>query len=321
MNYLQSVFRKFRLPSWGWVINVCFGRFPRPLDGPPPDKADVFYGEHPLQKLDFWGSPSEKPSSSPVLIFFHGGGFHGGKSHYSRLLREARLLGISVVSVSYRLSKERGVTIEHAMKDAERAVKFICAQAEEWRIDPSRLALAGNSAGGCMALWLAFTGGCDVTGSDPEDAGIKVNGKYIKPRCVVTYNAITSIDPLVFSAHLGVPLCWYYRPLWVAWFGLKSKETLHDPRIRSMIDSFSPLLNVKSDVPPTYLKYSGKPPEPEKQNKKLSITEYLHSAGYGELLEEKCRNIGAPCTLTHQLRSASISDVEFLRLHLLEPRV
>lgn len=307
-----------RFPSWGWVINFFFGRYPRPLDGPPPDKADVFYGDHPLQKLDFWSGCSEKLATSPVLIFFHGGGFYGGKKHYSRLLREARPLGISVVSVGYRLCRERGITIEHTMKDAELAVKFICSQAEEWRIDPTRLALAGNSAGGCMALWLAFSGGLDATGSDQEDSGIKALGKPVKTCCVVTYNAITSIDPKVFSTHLGGPLYWCYHPLWVAWYGMKRKETLDHPRIRSMIETYSPLLKVGPDSPPTYLKYSGKPPEVGKGSKKLSPTEYLHSAGYGELLEEKCREIGASCTLTHQFQSSPISDLEFLSQHLFE---
>jgi acetyl esterase len=41
-----------------------------------PTFADVTYGAHPRQRLDFWRASSERPT--PVLVFFHGGSFKAG---------------------------------------------------------------------------------------------------------------------------------------------------------------------------------------------------------------------------------------------------
>src|SRR5688572_24436207 len=42
----------------------------------PPTFADIAYGPHERNKLDFWKAKSDKPA--PVIVFIHGGGFTGG---------------------------------------------------------------------------------------------------------------------------------------------------------------------------------------------------------------------------------------------------
>ena len=44
---------------------------------PPPTHADVQYGPHPRNVLDFWQAPSDKPT--PLIVYIHGGGFVAGK--------------------------------------------------------------------------------------------------------------------------------------------------------------------------------------------------------------------------------------------------
>ena len=41
-----------------------------------PTHADVKYGEHPLQAVDFWKAEGESPR--PLLVYIHGGGWTGG---------------------------------------------------------------------------------------------------------------------------------------------------------------------------------------------------------------------------------------------------
>ncbi|MHC4917446.1 MAG: alpha/beta hydrolase, partial [Planctomycetota bacterium] len=44
--------------------------------GAAPDFADVSYGPHESNVLDLWLAKSDRPA--PLLVFFHGGGFHSG---------------------------------------------------------------------------------------------------------------------------------------------------------------------------------------------------------------------------------------------------
>src|SRR5262245_27208036 len=49
---------------------------PAPLDLPPKTLADVPYGDHPREVLDFWKAESNGPA--PLAVFIHGGGWNGG---------------------------------------------------------------------------------------------------------------------------------------------------------------------------------------------------------------------------------------------------
>src|SRR5207237_763091 len=60
------------------VLSTCFVSLTA-LDAasaPEPTFADVSYGPHKPQMLDFWQAKTERPA--PLLVFIHGGGFVGG---------------------------------------------------------------------------------------------------------------------------------------------------------------------------------------------------------------------------------------------------
>jgi hypothetical protein len=52
---------------------------PAPPPGPKPTLANVSYGSHPKQVLDFWKAESARPT--PLLFFIHGGGWQGGSKN------------------------------------------------------------------------------------------------------------------------------------------------------------------------------------------------------------------------------------------------
>ena len=92
----------------------------------------------------------------PVLVFFHGGGFVLGRldefdAFCTRLGDGA---GCLVVSVDYRLAPEH--RFPAAAEDAVAALRWVTSNARELGGDPSRIALAGDSAGANLALVAAL---------------------------------------------------------------------------------------------------------------------------------------------------------------------
>src|SRR5262245_45925351 len=67
---------------------------------PRPTLANVHYGEHERQVLDFWQATSTQPT--PVVFHIHGGGWVTGDKATVAALESYLAAGISVVSINYR---------------------------------------------------------------------------------------------------------------------------------------------------------------------------------------------------------------------------
>jgi acetyl esterase len=98
----------------------------------------------------------------PVLLYFHGGGFTVGSvaTHEPLCRHIAHLAHCAVVSVDYRLAPEW--RFPTAVQDAWDSLAWLRAQAEALGLDPNRLAVGGDSAGGTLAA---------VTAIQARDAG------------------------------------------------------------------------------------------------------------------------------------------------------
>ncbi|HEV8395126.1 MAG TPA: alpha/beta hydrolase [Vicinamibacterales bacterium] len=100
-----------------------------------------------------------RPSSAsplPALIYFHGGGFVlGGLDMVDRTCRAlANGSGCVVISVDYRLAPEH--PFPAAADDAFAATQFVAEHAADFGIDPSLIAVGGDSAGGNLATVVAL---------------------------------------------------------------------------------------------------------------------------------------------------------------------
>ncbi|EML9471416.1 alpha/beta hydrolase [Klebsiella michiganensis] len=101
-------------------------------------------------------SPLNASGALPAIIYFHGDCFISGgfATHDHQLRQLAYHSGCRVIAVQYRLAPEH--TFPAAHDDAERGALIIHRRAEQLGIDASRITLAGDSAGGHLALVTAL---------------------------------------------------------------------------------------------------------------------------------------------------------------------
>lgn len=97
----------------------------------------------------------EKPM--PVIVWIHGGAWLGGSkdSGIPRLIPFARR-GYFGASISYRFSQEAKFPAQ--IEDCKCAIRFLRARAKEFHIDPDRIGVWGESAGGHLAAMLGVAG-------------------------------------------------------------------------------------------------------------------------------------------------------------------
>lgn len=100
--------------------------------------------------------PRTLRGAAPALLWIHGGGMVSGTALIDERtnLDFARTLGITVVSVEYRLAP--GAHEPALVEDCLRALRWLVEHAEERGVDPARIAVGGASAGGGLAAGLVL---------------------------------------------------------------------------------------------------------------------------------------------------------------------
>ena len=110
--------------------------------------------------------PKDRTEPGPGYVSFHGGAFFLGdlESEHARCLTMAVRGGAVCVGVDYRLAPEH--PFPAGVEDCYAALQWTVEHAAELKIDPSRIAIGGGSAGGALtaavALMARDRGGPDV---------------------------------------------------------------------------------------------------------------------------------------------------------------
>ncbi|MET7672752.1 alpha/beta hydrolase [Micromonospora luteifusca] len=150
-NRVQAPLRRHR--PWARILLLpgLMGR--RDVERIP----NISYGDAGRRNLLDIYRRRDAPQNAPVLIYFHGGGFtSGAKNREARpLLYQLASRGWVCISANYRLRPQ--TSFPGHQIDAKKVIAWVREHAFEYGADPSRLFVAGSSAGSNMAAMCALT--------------------------------------------------------------------------------------------------------------------------------------------------------------------
>jgi len=131
------------------------------LQPDPPDVAEVIDltapgPAGPLKLRLYRGAGTAESRALPGLVYFHGGGWVIGDldTHDVVCRKLANAAQIIVISVDYRLAPEH--KFPAAAEDSIAATRWVAGEARALCVDPDRIAVGGDSAGGNLAAVVAL---------------------------------------------------------------------------------------------------------------------------------------------------------------------
>ncbi|UKT64950.1 alpha/beta hydrolase [Pedobacter mucosus] len=141
------------------LLNITYG------------KAKTWKGEQQTLNLDFYFPKKEPGKKYPLALMIHGGGFSTGSKEamkaHCKILADS---GFIAVTINYRKGWDKGVNsfscegnvsqllaaVYRATQDANTALHFLVSKQIEYNIDTAWIFVGGSSAGGVLALNLAY---------------------------------------------------------------------------------------------------------------------------------------------------------------------
>jgi acetyl esterase/lipase len=191
-------------------------------------------------KLDVY-RPRTIGAPRPTLVFVHGGGWvDDGKEGAVLWLVPWLEAGWAAVNVEYRVARQAHAPA--AVEDVRCALRWVFRYARDHGLDPERIVVSGDSAGGHLALMAAmvpesagFDRGCAVPYPAGTNAWVKVPEWTVRPAAVVSWYAITDVAEMLDGPGA--------RAYAIEWLGSR-------PDRDAVARLLSPLTHVRAGVPP-----------------------------------------------------------------------
>ncbi len=138
-------------------------------------QKDVAYlGPDRAEKMDVYTPKGASSTPRPAVLWIHGGGWVGGNKLSKREKTICKSLaeeGYVAFSIDYRLGSYKSKTLPGGgvdvpwpqnIYDCKSALRFIRKEATRFGVDPDRIAVAGGSAGGHLALLVGVSEDVDA---------------------------------------------------------------------------------------------------------------------------------------------------------------
>ncbi|HTM51762.1 MAG TPA: alpha/beta hydrolase [Bryobacteraceae bacterium] len=186
-------------------------------------ESNIAYDQYKETVLDVLAPKAPSKQKRPGVILIHGGGWVNGtkeaRVEYAALKYVEN--GFVVANVEYRLAK--AATAPAAVTDVLKAAQWFRNNARKYNVDPKRIIVTGDSAGGHLALMVAMT---------PKSAKL---GPPAKVAAVVNFYGITDVDDQLEGPHMQK-----YAVTWVP-----EQAGRHE-----LAKRVSPMTYVRKDLPP-----------------------------------------------------------------------
>jgi len=188
--------------------------------------------------FDLYQPKGDDAMHRPLIIWMHGGGFKfGSKTAKGIKLWSTTFAqrGYVCAAINYRLSKKNPLfhfdelqkSSYYAVQDVKIAIEYFKRNAVRYHIDPNRIILAGNSAGGMIALQAAYSSNAELanmSGLSADTAAINKPRERVKVAAIINFwgaiydlnwlknanvpivSVLGSNDSIVAPTHKAAPL-------------------------------------------------------------------------------------------------------------------
>jgi len=255
---------------------------------PTPDHANVRYGPDERNVFDVWLAKSSKPT--PLVIFYHGGGFRNGDKRAAinvQTLKRLTEMGITVAAANYRLSGTAPFPAQ--MHDCALALQYIRLHAADYNIDPARVGATGGSAGAGISQWLAFHD--DLAEPHSPDP---VRRQSTRLSAAMAYAAQTSYDPRFIKKLMNTD---QVDGALIPFFGMESAADADNPKFFPLFEEASPINHLTADDPPVMIFYKQRnDPLPPNSAGRL----HIHHPNFGPPLKRKADQLGVECEILYR---------------------
>ena len=296
-------------PRWILAVTIAacwLHAAPAQAQKPSPTIADLAYGDHPSQAIDFYQAESESPT--PLVLYIHGGGFRNGSKSGIKAADVKALngAGISVASVEYRLTGVKPLPAAHL--DCKRALQFLRSKAGELNLDNKRIGAYGGSAGAQLCMWLAFHDEMGDPGAEDPIARESTRLACVAPS----------------AGQITMDLNWWVQNIpgydqphrsGLEAFGIGDAAAL-----APLVKEYSPITHVSADDPPVFMTYRMHPDDPIPTGPNKASGWKIHHVAFGLALKEKLDALGVEADLKYPRGDSKYeSPVAFFKAKLLAP--